>query len=161
MNQAKSLAMFGGFNWKLVYQAWNADEIDGSCLRVWTFMCLLVSVRTINLGRSESVRRWTWLWGVLMLVANAWQDTEVSPGGLYQGDPVFPRDMIHKLLQNPALRVNEAELNKEMHVEAYDTRRIEHMFGTIKPIAGTRLSCLRCASKQRVTSFQAKARPVN
>jgi hypothetical protein len=109
-----------------------------------------------------------------MIVANAWQGTEVSPGSLYQGDPVFPQDIFHKLLQIPTLPVNAAELNHEMHVEVYDTRPIGHVFGTIKPMAvdkgvaglassapGTRLSCLRCASKQRVTSPQAKARPAS
>jgi hypothetical protein len=28
MNQATSLAVSGGYNWNLVYQAWNVNEID-------------------------------------------------------------------------------------------------------------------------------------
>jgi hypothetical protein len=138
MDQAKTLSMFGGYNWKLIYKAWGEGSIEGSYLLLWTIMYLFVSVRTLNLGRFESIRRWTWVWGLLAILANAWQETTVDGdggGGLYRGDPVFPRDMIHKLLHIAALHVVEALRNTVMYLEAYDTRRLEHIFGTIKPIA--------------------------
>jgi hypothetical protein len=34
MKQTKSLAVLGVGSWKLVYQPWNANEIDWSCFRM-------------------------------------------------------------------------------------------------------------------------------
>jgi hypothetical protein len=135
MNQAKTLEMFGSYNFKLVLQAWKDRKLDGSHVVMWTLPYLLVSVRTQNLGRAESVWRWTWAYAIATALAYAWKRTAKTLGGNYRGNPLFGRDLLNKMIHFSALHTLDALENKQMNLEAYDTRRLEHFFGGMKLVA--------------------------
>jgi hypothetical protein len=135
MDQAKTLALFGGFYFQTLLQELSQGKIGGAYVLLWTIAYLPVSVRTLHLGREESIRRLTWLWALTTLLADAWQGSVHRTGGKWRGNPVFSRDLLYKLMQIAALRVTEANENKVMNLEAGDTRRLEHLFAEIKKIA--------------------------
>jgi hypothetical protein len=138
MDRGKTLEEFGGFHFRLIFEAWAEGRIGGVHLLVWTLAYLMVSVRTLDLRRGESIRRWTWVWALTTVIAGAWQRTVKRRGGKYQGDPLFGRDLLHKFIHIAALHVVEALENKVMNLEAGDTRRLEHLFAEIKNIAPDR-----------------------
>jgi hypothetical protein len=71
MDQAKSLEEFGGYHFRLILAAWGEGRIEGAHLLLWTMAYLMVSVRTLDLGRVESTRRWTWAWALSTIMAGA------------------------------------------------------------------------------------------